>query len=179
MNVPRQRVTKNSLSVVKTPPGLKSADRQNSLIARSRTGMFSWGNCMRDRNAPVAWNGTGFFSPRGSPKRNRNSLSPEKLSSRSGRRPESVFGRRIWWNRDSPVLAPLGDSNIQREDGGTGESRFHPNTSSKNNLRSPSWATGESVGWSLQHCTKAPGHNGNLFAHSARPLQSALSNPAG
>ena len=48
--------------------------------------------------------------------------SQEKFSGRSGRRPESVFGGSIGWNRDSPVLAPLVHYNIKGEDGGTGES---------------------------------------------------------
>ena len=47
------------------------------------------------------------------------------LSGRSGRRPGNVFGGHIGWNRDSPVLTPLGDYNIKREDGGIRESPFH------------------------------------------------------
>ena len=60
--------------------------------------------------------------------------SPEKFSGRSGKRPESVSGGSIGWNRDSPVLTPFGDYNIKREDGGTGESRSHPILPPKHSL---------------------------------------------
>ena len=61
------------------------------------------GRPKRNRNSPAAGNATGEFFSEEVPREIAILRSQEKFSGRSERRPESIFGGSIGWNRDSPV----------------------------------------------------------------------------